>query len=464
METGDAHGIPTEDMKRVARVVPPSPPAHDRGRLPSALERGRLMATLFVAQICGSTGHSIGMAVGGIMAAEITGTNTWSGLPVGVGALGTALASWPLARLMARSGRRPGLALGYGLSVLGAVLGMAGVLIRSFPLLLAGMALFGIANTSNLLARYAAADVSPGAQRGRAMGLIVWGSTVGSIIGPNLMGPAVVVGSFLGLSPVGSAFLISLAGYGLAAILVELLLRPDPLVIARRIEEHAAGARPPERARSVGAILRQPKVQVALGALMMSQIVMIGTTSTSPVYLHDNGHHVHTIGLAVSAHLAGMYVASPLSGWLCDVFGRLAMITTGGLVLIAAVAMAGLAPGSDGTLVMVGLFLNGIGWNLAFVAASALLTDALAPAERTSMQGLADLMMGLMGALGSAAGGMILGVWGFPILNALGALLVLGPLAATWLWRPALAPSRAERSENPYRQAAKVTPAAPEPD
>jgi MFS family permease len=432
--------------------------------LPSAVQRGRLMATLFLAQVGGSTGHSIGMAVGGIMAAEITGTNTWSGLPVGIGALGTALASWPLAWLMARSGRRPGLALGYGLAVLGAALGMAGVLMRSFPLLLAGMALFGIANTSNLLARYAAADVSPGAQRGRAMGLIVWGSTAGSIIGPNLMGPAVVAGSFLGLSPVGSAFLISLAGYGLAALLVEAFLRPDPLAIARRIEERLAGGRLPERARSLGTILRQPKVRIALAALMTSQIVMIGTTSTSPVYLHDHGHHVHTIGLAVSAHLAGMYVASPLSGWLSDVFGRLAMIGAGGLVLVLALAVAGLAPGGDSTLVMLGLFLNGIGWNLAFVSGSALLTDALTPAERTSMQGLADLIMGLMGAVGSAAGGMILGVWGFPVLNALGALLVLGSLAAAWVWRPALASSAPGQPERPYRQADEITPATPEPD
>ena len=95
--------------------------------------RGRLMTTLFAAQVCGSTGHSIGMAIGGITAAAITGTNTWSGIPIAVGALGTALASWPLSRLMERSGRRPGLALGYGLAVLGALIAMAAVTTRSFP-------------------------------------------------------------------------------------------------------------------------------------------------------------------------------------------------------------------------------------------------------------------------------------------------------------------------------------------
>src|SRR5437016_13702750 len=139
------------------------------------------MATLFVAQVCGSTGHSIGMAIGSILAASITGTNTWSGLPVAVGALGTALASWPLARLMARSGRRPGLALGYGLAVIGALLGMAGVAVHSFPLMLGGMALFGIANPPNPPARSAPAAASPGRERGRGRGLSGWGSRVGGL-------------------------------------------------------------------------------------------------------------------------------------------------------------------------------------------------------------------------------------------------------------------------------------------
>jgi MFS family permease len=405
---------------------------------PTTPGRGRLMTALFAAQVCGSTGHSMSLAVGSIMAASITGTNTTSGLPVGVGALGAALASWPLARLMDRTGRRPGLALGYGLGVAGALLGLIGVAIRSFPLFLAGMALFGIGNTSNLLARYAAADVSPGPRRGRAMGLIVWASTAGSVIGPNLMGPALRGGRLLGLAPEASAFLISVAGYAAAALLMELFLRPDPLLIARRLQATPAG-RADSRARSLGAILGDVRVQIALASLTISQFVMISTTSTSPVYLHDQGHTVQVIGLAVSLHLAGMYVASPLSGWLCDRFGRLPIIGAGALVLIGAMLLAGLTPGTDGPLVILALFVNGIGWNMAFVAGSALLTDALSPAERASTQGLADLVMGLMGALGSTAGGMILGLWGFVVLNAVGCALTLAPLAVTLLRRPTFA-------------------------
>jgi MFS family permease len=404
----------------------------------SPLERRRaLMAALFAAQVSASTGFTMSLAVGSIMAAAITGTNTWSGLPVAVGALGGALASWPLARLMGRVGRRPGLTLGYVLAVGGAGLGMLAVVHRSFPLFLLGMALFGIANASNMLARYAAADISVGPQRGRAMGIIVWGSTVGSIIGPNLMDGAVRVGGAIGVAAVASPFLISLAGYGIAAVLTHVLLRPDPLTIARRHD--AASVTTPRRRRAVGEIVREPRVALAFVVLMVGQLVMIGTTSTSTLYLHDQGHPVGTIGVATSLHLAGMYVSSPLSGWLSDRFGRLPTIGAGGIILLLACALAGLVPGSAGGLVITGLFLNGIGWNLAFVSGSALLTDALTPDDRTSIQGLADLCMGAMGFVGSAVGGVILGVWGFGILNAVGAAMLVLPLAASSMRRAAAA-------------------------
>jgi MFS family permease len=398
--------------------------------------RTKLMVTLFAAQVCGSTAHSMSLAVGSIMAAIITGTNTTSGLPVGVAALGAALASWPLARLMARAGRRPGLVLGYGLGVAGTVLGMVGVTVQNFSLFLLGMVFFGLGSTSNLLARYAAADVSVGAQRGRAMGLIVWGSSAGAVIGPNLMTPALAAGRTLGIDPAASAFLISVAGYAMAALLIEVFLRPDPLEVARRLHHANVTGRPATPARTLIAILGDVRVQIALATLTVGQFVMISTTSTSPVYLHDQGHPVATIGVAVSLHLGGMYVTSPLSGWLADRYGRLPTIGAGALLLIGSTMLAGFVPGRAGALVILGLFLNGVGWNLSFVAGSALLTDALSPSERASTQGLADLVMGLMGALGSSAGGMILGLWGFTILNIVGAALVLVPLGVTVLRHP----------------------------
>lgn len=406
----------------------------------ATVARPRLMMTLLAAQVCGSTGHTLTLAMGSIVAADLMGDNTLSGVPVAVGALGGALASVPLSKLMGRLGRRPGLALGYALAVLGSVLSMVGVIDRSFGLFLVGMFLFGFGQASSLLGRFAAADISTADQRGRAIGLIVGGATAGSIIGPNLMGPATTLAVNLGLPAAGGPFLIGIGGFGLAALLIELLLRPDPLRIAHHFHHPVAIQQVGQAVRPLGSIMRLPRVRIAFGALMTSQLVMIGTTSTAAVYLQDHGHDVQMIGLAVSLHLGGMYVASPFTGWLCDRLGRLTMILMGGILLMVAVVVAGLAPGSNGLLVAAMFCLNGIGWNFAFVAGSALLTDALEPAERTSMQGFADLMTGLMGALGSTLGGLMLQAAGFGMLNAAGAVLILGPLAAVWLGRAALAP------------------------
>src|SRR5688500_11262365 len=118
--------------RHAPRPLPPAPRpgALTRSPMPTPLDRRRtLLGTLFAAQVCGSTGFSMTLAVGAIMAAAITGTNSWSGLPVAVSSLGAALASWPLSRLMNRLGRRrDGLALGYTLAVVGAALGIGGML------------------------------------------------------------------------------------------------------------------------------------------------------------------------------------------------------------------------------------------------------------------------------------------------------------------------------------------------
>lgn len=423
--------------------------------------RPRLLGTLLAAQIGGSTAHSITLAIGSIVAADITGSNIWSGLPVGTAALGAALSSLWLSRIMARLGRRRGLALGYQLAVLGSGLGMVGAIGRSFPLLLLGMVLFGVGNASNLLSRFAAADVSPAVQRGRAIGLIVGGATFGSILGPNLLAVSAWVAEWIGLPIGGSAFLIGVVGFGLAALLIDTLLRPDPLAIARQIADAESGPLSPPlspAAREKGSqhdtsgrplrvILGLPRVRIALGALMTSQLVMIGTTSTATVYLHDQGHGVEIIGFATAMHLGGMYVASPFTGWLSDKIGRLPVIFLGGPVLIGAVIFAAITPGAEGVLVSVALFVNGVGWNFAFVGGSALLTDALEHEERPQMQGLADLVTGMMGALGSTVGGMILGGWGFPMLNVVGLVLVLGPLVMLWFRRSALRIQPPGRSE-----------------
>ena len=158
---------------------------------PAELERlrRRSVATLVAGVALGSTGHIAAVTVATIVATHIAGgTTAWSGAPGAAVVLGAAAGATTLSWLMVRRGRRTGLATGYVVSVVGAVIATVAVVARSLPLLLAGTVLIGFGNASNQLSRYTAADMSPPDRRASALGLVVWGATVGAVVGPNLVG------------------------------------------------------------------------------------------------------------------------------------------------------------------------------------------------------------------------------------------------------------------------------------
>ena len=66
-------------------------------------------------------------------------------------------------------------------------------------LLLLGTALFGGGTTAGLQARYAATDLASAERRGRALSVVVWATTIGGVVGPNLVGPAGRLGEQLGI-------------------------------------------------------------------------------------------------------------------------------------------------------------------------------------------------------------------------------------------------------------------------
>ena len=249
--------------------------------------------TLLAAQVCGSTGHTLTLAVGSIVAADLTGDNTMSGRAgrgrgAGRGARErAALSPDGPGRSQAGSGAR------IRAGVLGSVLSMVGVIERSFPLFLAGMFLFGFGQASSLLGRFAAADVSTADQRGRAIGLIVGGATAGSIIGPNLMAPATTLGGLARAAgrrrPVPDRHRRLRAGGAADRAPAATGPAGDRAPLSHR------RTRPVTRGRSTGRCGRSsalPRIRIAFGALMTSQLVMIGTTSTAAVYLQDHGHDV----------------------------------------------------------------------------------------------------------------------------------------------------------------------------
>ena len=150
-----------------------------------AAARRRARIALVAGVALGSTGHIAAVTVATIVAKDLLGSQTFAGAPGATVVLGAALGAVLLSALMARRGRRIGLVTGYSVGVFGALVATAAVILRSFPLLLVGTVLIGFGNTSNQLSRYTAADLVPPERRASAIGLVVWASTIGSVVGPR---------------------------------------------------------------------------------------------------------------------------------------------------------------------------------------------------------------------------------------------------------------------------------------
>ena len=389
----------------------------------------------------GGVGVTVGITLGGLLARDVAGTDGAAGLGQTAAVLGSAVIAVPLARISDRWGRRAGLATGYVVAVVGSVVTVVAAALSSLPLLLLGLFAFGSATACGLQARYAAADLAEPHRRGRALSLVVWATTVGSVLGPNLAAPGADLGRSLGLPALGGGFAVSAVVFGVVAGGLFLLLHPDPLLLARRLGGGSgAPAVRPRRATSsaVRAVWDSPTGRLGLTSVVVAHSVMVGVMVMTPVHMGhaggEEGTTLRLIGLVISVHVAGMYLFSPLVGVLADRVGRRATVGIGGGLLLVAAAVAGTAPPGAALQLGVGLFLLGLGWSCGLIAGSTLVTESVGPELRPTAQGGTDLLMGLGAALAGVVGGPLLALGGFALVSAVSAALVL-PLVVVWARR-----------------------------
>jgi MFS family permease len=397
----------------------------------------RTVAVLGGSVALGGLGITVGITVGGLLARDVAGSDTAAGLGSTAAVLGSAVLAVPLAAISDRGGRRAGLSVGFAIAVLGSLVTVTAAALSSLLVLLVGLFLFGAATTCSLQARYAAADLATPERRGRDLSLVVWATTVGSVVGPILAGPGDDVGRALGLPPLGGAVALSAVVFALVGAGLAVLLRPDPLLLARRLGGGGTGQRP---RRATGTALRAVWAtsggRLGVTAVVVSHSVMVGVMVMTPVHMGHAGGAAGTtlrlIGVVISVHVAGMYLFSPLVGVLADRVGRTATVGMGGALLLAAAAIAGTATPGAAVQLGTGLFLLGLGWSCGLVAGSTLVTESVGGDVRPAAQGGTDLLMGLGAALAGVVGGPLLAVGGFGLVASVSALLVL-PLAAVWV-------------------------------
>lgn len=385
----------------------------------------RTVLVLMAAQVVGGIGMGAMLAVGALIALDLSGSDTWSGMATTMITLGAAVFALPLAGTAARRGRRPGLTLGWLLGALGGFVVIGATVWGVFPLFLAGMMLVGAGTATNLQSRHAAADLATERTRGRDLSIVVWATTVGAVVGPNLIGPTGGLARTLGLSELLGPVLLTTAGFLGGAALIAVLLRPDPLRMATA-DHSANGVRSssPTMVDGVRAIGRSPSALLAVVGIVAGHAVMVGVMTMTPVHMSHHGSALTVVGLTISLHIAGMYALSPVVGWLSDRFGRVPVMLVGQGVLLVSAVVSGTA-GHDEVQVTIGLVLLGLGWSGSLVAGSALLAESLSADIRPRAQGFSDLVMNLGGAGAGALSGVVLSVAGFGGLNLFAALFTL---------------------------------------
>lgn len=394
----------------------------------------KITFTLFLAMSLGTAGMIVTVPVTSIVGAEISGNPAWAGLPAAAQTLGAAIASFLLGFALDRFGRRLGLSLGLLVGILGAALAVAAIGLVSFPIFLAGVALSGSARSALQLGRFAAAEVHPPEQRGRAISNVVIGGTVGAVFGPWLAGPMGQLSVNAGYDEMAGPYAASFLLVALAMGVVFVFLRPDPKVIGQQVEQmYPLPDLNGGQVRSISQVLRVPAAAVAILAMVVSQMVMVMLMGITALYMKDNNHELLGISLVISAHTFGMYAFSIFSGQLVDRWGRGPVILVGAGGLIAACALAPVSPNLIPLAVT--LFLLGLGWNFCYVGGSSLLSDQLSHDERGRIQGFNDLLMGLATAVGSFFSGLIFAAQGYGMVGLIGAALSVLPFGLTLWWR-----------------------------
>lgn len=408
-----------------------------REPLPSEAEQAqvhrRTLTVVVISQILGGAGLAAGISVGALLAQDMLGSEGLSGLPTGLFTLGSALAAYAVGRSTQRLGRRVGLAYGFLAGGLGAFGVVLAAVADNVPFLFLALFVYGSGTATNLQARYAGTDLAPEHRRGFGTSMAMVATTVGAVAGPNLIEPMGEVADAMGVPTLAGPFILSGVAYSAAGAVLLAFLRPDPYLLAKRIAaakdavSTAAGVES-GRAPTVGT-----GVWVGATVMILTQMVMVAVMTMTPVHMRAHGHDMGAVGVVIGAHIAAMWLPSPVTGVLLDRFGRTPMVLASGVTLLAAGVVAALAPGESVGLLILALSLLGLGWNLGLITGTTLVVDATVPQNRARTQGTIDVLVALAGAGGGVTSGLVLATSSYQALALGGGLLAL-TLIPVLLW------------------------------
>lgn len=380
----------------------------------AALQK-RTIRVLQTGVIPGGLAMTSSFSATALLGKQMTGSETQGALAAVCLSIGGFLAGIPIARVMAKHGRRVGLRNAYGLGAVGASLAMCSALFEVYALLIVGIMLVGVGQAANLAARYAGADLATDEDRAKSISLVMWAGTIGSVLGPTVgLGVKSMFGDGDSVTGFAIPYAFAIGLFIIAAAAINTRLKPDPLHVAAS-DGSGGGFRAPNLG-DLGRIFRHPLARIALAGMMLSQAVMVGVMTVTPIHMADGDQSDVVIGMMMSLHIMGMFAFSPVMGRLVDQFGAEVMIGLGAITLALGSEVAAATDAPHATGHIVGLFLIGLGWSAAVVAGSSLLTASFELRERVGVQATADVLMTAMGAIAGVASGAAVEQRGFGTL------------------------------------------------
>ena len=396
-------------------------------------EQRRTLTILLSAQILSGAGLAAGITVGALLAEQMLGSSRFSGLPTVFFTIGSAAAAVGVGRVSQNLGRRAGLSAGYLTGALGSLGVVVAANLGNVALLFASLLVYGAGAATNLQARYAGADLAAPSRRGRAVSIVLVATAVGAIIGPNLVSLTGTLATTVGIPTLAGPFMLAGAAYAAAGIVLWVLLRPDPLLLARSVaaksqsEKATTGSSASAAAAVSETELRRWSWGVASGAgiMILTTLIMVAIMTITPIHIEHSGHSIGVTGAVIAAHVAGMFLPSPFSGWLVDRFGYLPIAVASGVTLSAAGLLAAWAPVDSVATLLLALVLLGLGWNLGLVSGTTLVTDAAPLATRARTQGVVEAGIALAGAGGGLTSGLIVTATSYATLSLAGGFLAL---------------------------------------
>ena len=409
---------------------------------PRQIKRNTVLLALCLVTLSGVL--QLAVAVATITLVLVTGIESILGLGPAIFLTAAALAALPAGRLMDRFGRMPVIAGGFVVGMVGCVLTALGCVVDSATLVILGFAGVGGMNGAVILARTAVADMYPESQKARAISYVLFGALFGAALGPLVFRP-LFAGKDLELDTLVVPWFAA-AAMCIVGLILALAIRPDPRTIAFELERAglAPGAPPTnDTAAPLGQILRRPGVPAAVLGAVASFAVMAGIMNLTGYIVVGHEHAQADVFTVISLHIVGMFGLVLVVGQLVDRVGRRRALVGGLAIIAVSTVMLAWVVAIPAT--SLSLFLLGLGWSVAYVAASSELVTLARPVERGRLVGFTDLVAGLTAAALALLGGVAYSEWGVVALAIGATAAVVAP--ALWISivrrPPAVAPEPA---------------------